>query len=273
MTQEHPLLTMIREVCALGRAEFERPSTTEGVPDAGRALAQGLKAIDPGGAPTDISLSLALLAPRAPYFDQLVLDAIAAGVPQVVNLGAGHDDRALRFRHSGVTFFDLDLPDVVADKARRLRTMGTDTTHLALTAVDFHTDDVAEVLARAGHDAHRPALFLAEHLALFLEPGDVASLLARLSGRAAAGSTLAITAEVHPAGLDSGLVVSTVDDVMFGGAGPLHTIQSRDAWLTLFERTGWRVVDADEVTAVNHFEVTVADRPTQIQTQFLTATA
>ena len=32
--------------------------------------------------------------------------------------------------------------------------------------LDFHTDDVAEVLARAGHDAHRPTLFLAEHLAL-----------------------------------------------------------------------------------------------------------
>ncbi|MBT2225161.1 SAM-dependent methyltransferase [Nonomuraea sp. NEAU-A123] len=264
---------MIREVCALGRAEFERPSTAEGDPDAGRVLVQGLQAIDPSGEPSDISLSLALLAPRAPCFDQLVLDAIAAGVPQVVNLGAGYDDRALRFRHSGVTFLDLDLPDIVGDKARRLQAIGTDTAPLALAAVDFHTDDVAEVLARAGHDAHRPTLFLAEHLALFLEPGEVASLLAGLSGRAAAGSTLAITAEVHPADLDSDLVVSTVDDVMFGGAGPLHTIQSRDAWLALFERTGWRIDNADEVTAVNHFEVTVADRPTQIQTQFLTATA
>ncbi|MGW4644066.1 class I SAM-dependent methyltransferase [Sphaerisporangium sp. NPDC004334] len=276
MTRENPLLTMIREVCALGRAELERPSTAEGDPDAGRALVRGLRAIGPDGEPSDISLSLALLAPRAAYFDRLVLDAIAAGVTQVVNLGAGYDDRALRLRHSGVRFFDLDLPGIVADKARRLQATGTDTAHLALVAVDLHTDDVAEVLARAGHDAHRPTLFLAEHLALFLEPGDVASLMAGLFDRAAAGSTLAMTAEVHPADLDSDLVVATVDDVMFGGAGPLHTIQSRDAWLVLFAKTGWRVGnadDADEVAAVDHFHVTVADRPTQIQTQFLTATA
>ncbi|MYV98493.1 SAM-dependent methyltransferase [Streptomyces sp. SID3343] len=273
MTQENPLLTLIREVCALGRAEFERPSTAEGDPDAGRALVQGLRALDLGGEPADISLSLDLLAPRAPYFDRLVLAAIAAEIPQVVNLGAGYDDRALRFRHSGVTFFDLDLPDIVADKARRLETMGADTTHLTLAAVDFRAGDVADVLARAGHNAHRPTLFIAEHLVLFLEPSDVEALFDGLSRRARTGSTLAVTAEVHPAGLDSDIVVSTVDDVMFDGVGPLHTILSREAWSALLEKTGWRIKDADEIKAVDHFELPVAGRSFHIQTQFLTATA
>jgi O-methyltransferase involved in polyketide biosynthesis len=168
-----------------------------------------------------------------------------------------------------VTFFDLDLPDIITDKARRLET--ADTTHLTLAAADFGSDDVAAILARAGHDAHRPTLFIAEHLALFLEPGDVERLFAALSGRAAPGSILAITAEVHPAEFDSDLVVSTVDDLMFGGAGPLHTILSRDAWLALFEKAGWRAEDTDEVTAVNHFELPISGRPAQIQTHFLTA--
>ncbi|MFD8331202.1 class I SAM-dependent methyltransferase [Streptomyces solisilvae] len=273
MTRADRTLTMIRVVCALGRVEFERPHTAEGDPDAGRALVQGLQAIGPGGEPSDISLSLGLLAPRAPYFDRLVLDAVEAGILQVVNLGAGYDDRALRFRHSGVRFFDLDLPDVVADKARRLEAMDTDTTHITLVAVDFGTADAAQVLARAGHDARQPTLFIAEHLVLFLEPGGVERLLAGVSSRAASGSALAITAEVHPAGLESGLVVSTVDDVMFSGAGPLHTIRSRDAWLALFQQNGWQIEDADEVTSVNHFELPVAGQSVQIQTQFITATA
>ncbi|MCZ1011816.1 class I SAM-dependent methyltransferase [Streptomyces lydicus] len=271
-TQADKTLTMIREVCALGRVEFDRPHTAEGDPAAGRALGQGLQAIDPGGELSDISLSLDLLAPRAPYFDQLVLNAIAAGTRQVVNLGAGYDDRALRFRHSGVLFFDLDLPDITADKARRLEALDTDTTHLTLAAVDFATADVADVLARAGHDAQQSTLFIGEHLVLFLEPLDVARLLAGVSGRAVTGSILAITAEVHPAGLDSALVVSTVDEMMFAGASPLHTIQSRDAWLTLFKENGWHVDNADDVTAVNHFELPMADQIAQIQTQFLTAT-
>ncbi|SEO81757.1 class I SAM-dependent methyltransferase [Amycolatopsis saalfeldensis] len=271
-TRENPLLTMIREVCALGRVEFERPHTAEGDPDAGRALVRGLRALDPAGEPSDISLSLDLLAPRAPYFDQLVLAAIAAGVPQVVNLGAGYDDRALRFRHSGATFFDLDRPAVIADKVGRLEATGTDTSHAIPVGLDFRTDEVGEALARAGHDAARPTLFIAEHLALFLEPGDVLALMAGLSGRAAEGSTLALTAEVHPAGLDSDRVVAVVDQEMFGGCGPLHTVLDRDGWLALFAKTGWTVQGPDEVTAVDHFALPVAGQPVQIQTQFLTAT-
>ncbi|MER5787673.1 SAM-dependent methyltransferase [Streptomyces sp. NPDC001980] len=271
-TRAEQTLTLIREVCALGRVAFDRPHTAEGDTAAGRALVQGLRAADPGGEPSDISLSLGLLAPRAPYFDQLVLDAVAAGTRQVVNLGAGYDDRALRFRHAGVRFFDLDLPDVIADKARRLRALDTDSTHVTLAAVDFATDDVADVLAGVGHDARQPTLFIGEHLVLFLRPGAAERLLTGVSGRAAKGSSLALTAEVHPAGLDSALVVSTVDDVMFGGAGPLHTIKDREAWLTLLKQHGWQVEGASEPTAVDHFELPVADRPVRIQTQFLTAT-
>ncbi|MET7301166.1 class I SAM-dependent methyltransferase [Embleya sp. NPDC005575] len=165
------------------------------------------------------------------------------------------------------------MPDVIADKARRLDALGTDTTHVSLAEVNFVTDDVAAILARAGHDAQQPTLFVAEHLVLFLTPDDVARLIAGVSQRAAKGSTLVLTAEVHPAGLDSTLVVSTVDDVMFAGAGPLHTIKSRDAWLTLLDEHGWQVHDAAEVTVVNHFELPMTEKPAQIQTQFLTATA
>ncbi|MFK0286141.1 class I SAM-dependent methyltransferase [Streptomyces sp. NPDC090499] len=271
-TRPEQTLTMIREVCALGRVEFDRPHTAEGDTAAGRALVRGLQAVDPDGEPSDISLSMDLLAPRAPYFDRLVLDAVAAGTRQVVNLGAGHDDRALRFRHSGVRFFDLDLPDVIADKARRLRDLDTDTTGVALTAVDFAADDVAEVLADAGHDARQPTLFIGEHLVLFLRPAAVQRLLTGVSSRAAKGSSLALTVEVHPAGLDSALVVSTVDDVMFGGAGPLHTIKDREAWLALFQQHGWQVESAAEPTSVDHFELPVTGRQVGIQTQFLTAT-
>lgn len=272
-TQAEQTLTMIREVCALGRAELDRPHTTEGDTAAARALVHGLRAIDLAGEPSDISLSLELLAPRAPYFDRLILDAIAAGTRQVVNLGAGYDDRALRFRHSGVRFFDLDLPDVIADKARRLQALDTDITHVVLVAADFATDHVGDVLARAGHDATRPTLFIAEHLVLFLQPRDVERLLAGVSGRGAPGSVLALTTEVHPAGLDSALVISTVDQVMFDGASPLHSIRARDTWLALLNQHDWQVENATVATAVDHFELPLDDKPVQIQTHFLTATA
>jgi hypothetical protein len=60
---------------------------------------------------------------RTRFFDGRVLAAISAGTGQVVILGAGYDDRALRFRSPGVRFFELDHPATQADKARRLRAL------------------------------------------------------------------------------------------------------------------------------------------------------
>jgi methyltransferase (TIGR00027 family) len=272
LSRENSFLTMVREVCSLGRSRLDRPHTKTGDVDAALQLVEGLQAIDPDGQPCDISLSLDLLAPRAPYFDQLVLDAIAAGVSQIVNLGAGYDDRALRFSATGVRFFDLDLPHVIADKTCRIEAMDFDASQMTLIPVDFGADDVARVLARAGHTTDQPTLFIAEHLLLFLAPKDVDRLFTTISSRAAAGSTLAITAEVHPAGLNSELVVATVDEEMFGGAGPLHTISTREAWLTRFAKAGWTVKDVVSVSSVDHFELSMSGQTVLIQTQFLTAT-
>jgi methyltransferase (TIGR00027 family) len=273
MPIENPLLTMIREVCALGRAEFDRPRTATGDADAQRALVAGLTASDPDGVPSDIALSLDLLAPRAPFFDTFLQRELDAGITQIVNLGAGYDDRALRFRSTGVTFFDVDLPHVVADKARRLEGAGIDTTGLVLVAADLESDDLVSALASAGHDAEHPTLFIAEHLALFLAPASVRALVAAAAARAATGSLLALTAEVHPAGLESDAVIRTVDEVMFGGVGPLRTILTRDAWAALLAETGWSLDDAATgiPTPVDHFPVPIDGAEAQIQTHFLSA--
>ena len=127
------------------------------------------------------------IPPRTRFFDGQVLAAISAGIPQVVICGAGYDDRALRFRSPGVRFFELDHPATQADKARRLRDMGADLRGVALAAADFRDDDVAAVLAAAGHDASQPTLFLCEGLLIYLDAPVITRLLAGLCSRAAAG--------------------------------------------------------------------------------------
>jgi hypothetical protein len=64
------------------------------------------------------------IAARTRFVDAEVTGAIEAGLRQVVTCGAGYDDRALRFRTSGVRFFELDHPATQADKARLLRALG-----------------------------------------------------------------------------------------------------------------------------------------------------
>ncbi|RYF47230.1 MAG: hypothetical protein EOO38_12550, partial [Cytophagaceae bacterium] len=182
-----------------------------------------------------------------------------------------YDDRALRFRHPGVTFFELDLPHVIADKARRLAVIADHQSQPILLPVDLRTDDVAGRLRAAGLELSKPTLFICEHVLLFLEGPAVRRLLHALSRVAAPGSSLALSIEVHPDGPDTHLVLATVDETMFANAGLLHSISTRRDWNATLTAAGWNVDQTRKETAVDHFVLPVAGQEVQIQTQFITA--
>jgi methyltransferase (TIGR00027 family) len=185
------------------------------------------------------------LAARTRFFDAQVLAALDRDVRQVVILGAGYDDRALRFRAPGVSYFELDHPATLADKRRRLRRMRADRSGLAQAAADFRYDDVAAILAAAGHDAGRASLFLCEGLLVYLDQGTVTGLLAALRSRAADGSTLAASLAIHRAGLDSATVVARANARRPNGAAePWRMILPRDEQLGLITAAGWSVTES-----------------------------
>ncbi len=82
------------------------------------------------------------LEARTRFFDAQVLSAMDQGIGQVVVLGAGYDDRPLRFRAPGVHFFEVDHPVTQADKRRRLERMGADCRGVTLASADFRVDPV-----------------------------------------------------------------------------------------------------------------------------------
>src|SRR5262249_30610997 len=143
-----------------------------------------------------------------------VTSAIQAGADQVVVLGAGYDDRALRFRTPGVTFFEVDHPDTQADKRSRLNEIlaGSLRDQLrggpVLVAADFGSDDVPAMLAGAGHDPLRATLFLCEGLLVYLDQPTTVRFLSGVRDAAADGSVLAASLSVHAEGLDSATVVA-----------------------------------------------------------------
>jgi methyltransferase (TIGR00027 family) len=212
---------------------MSRPYTEQGDPDAQRRLCAGMAPIRrprPG------------IWARTRFFDDQVLAAVRAGVPQVVICGAGYDDRALRFRSRGVRFFELDHPATQADKARRLRAMGTDLRSVVLVPADFRDDDAAAALAAAGHDASRPTLFLCEGLLIYLDSAVIRRLLGGLRSRAGAGSSLAASLPTHPPGLDSAQVAEELNaDRRHGSTEPWLTVLPAAVWRRLLGEAGWLV--------------------------------
>jgi methyltransferase (TIGR00027 family) len=243
------------------RAGFDRPTTPEGDDDAQRLLCRGMSG--PARAPW---LRGHLLA-RTRFFDEATLAAIGSGVAQVVILGAGYDDRGLRFRAPGVRFFELDHPATQSDKRRRLIAAGLRTDGLELVAADFRQDDVGTLLERAGHSAVSDTVFICEGLLVYLDGPAIVTLLAALAARASRASTLAVSLAIHPSELDPQVVAATANARRrLGAEEPWVTILPLQAHLALLHDAGWveeAVVDdtALEPRAVPGRSMLVTARP------------
>jgi methyltransferase (TIGR00027 family) len=116
------------------------------------------------------------ISARTRFFDEQVLDATQASACQVVILGAGYDDRALRFRTSGIRFVEVDHPHTQRDKIDRLRRLGITTDHITFLSADFTNDDLAHILA-SKLTPNAPTVLLCEGLIPYLTPETVESLL------------------------------------------------------------------------------------------------
>ena len=218
--------------------ERTRPSTPDGNVDAERALEQSVRgpvALPAGGA--------ANLEARTRFVDHEVADALGRGLDQVVLLGAGYDGRALRFGGGSVQWFEVDHPETLADKRRRLDSLNVPAGTVRFLGLDLGSDDVDAGLASAGHDGGRPSLFVAEYLFQDLTLESVAALCEALRARAAPGSVLAATFMVSPEPGGRGQAVREAFEQVRRAVG-----QGRPSEFLpgdpqkLFVVTGWRVI-------------------------------
>ncbi|MFG1708050.1 class I SAM-dependent methyltransferase [Nonomuraea sp. M3C6] len=131
---------------------------------------------------------------RKRYADDRVSEALAAGIGQVVVLGAGLDTRACRLvAPAGGRAYELDLPENITDKQQRLKEVFDGVPEgMTLIPVDFEHDDLAQALATRGFEADRPAMFVWEAVTQYLTEDAVRRTLTFLA-KAAPGSRLIFT--------------------------------------------------------------------------------
>jgi methyltransferase (TIGR00027 family) len=114
---------------------------------------------------------------RTRWFDAVVL-AQADRLDQIVLLGAGFDARAFRLSLPRSTrWFELDLPEVFADKEPALASLAAEPACDRLVVASSLTGRWSEDLVAAGFDIARPTLWLAEGLFVYFDAATVARLL------------------------------------------------------------------------------------------------
>jgi methyltransferase (TIGR00027 family) len=181
---------------------------------------------------------------RTGFLDDLLRQASASGIRQVVLLGAGMDSRAFRMDWPGGTrLFEVDTAAPLEFKASVLRQEGAVARCERITvAVDLR-DDWPGALAAAGHDPTLPTVWIAEGLLIHLPQDAVESLLTRIGARSAPGSRMGLTlgspgvierfaADAAPGSAASMWVSEMPDDPAgrlagHGWAAETHTLRER----------------------------------------------
>lgn len=196
------------------------------------------------------------LAARTGFFDDAFAHALAAHVPQIVQLGAGYDTRALRFARSlGATrVFEVDAPSTQGRKTTLLQRSGTPLPPgFAFVAVNFKTDDFVERLSAAGYEPSAPTLFLWEGVTYYLPIEVVEATLTKLYAASAPGSELLFD-----------YVTEKVESLHAGE--PMLSLLDPETLPQWLERFGFRVVEhlaAPELAAryLSLSDGSIAERP------------
>lgn len=124
-------------------------------------------------------------AARARFAEDAVAAAIAAGVRQVVILGAGLDTFAYRNPRPDLRVFEVDHPATQAWKRERLTTAGIDRPEtLTFVPVDFETQTLAAGLESTGFKRTDPAVFVWLGVVFYLTPNAAHATLEYIAGQA-----------------------------------------------------------------------------------------
>lgn len=128
------------------------------------------------GGPSEVVISRGWLG------DQLIGDAVAGGLDQVVLLAAGSDARAWRLGlPASVTLFEVDLPGQHPHKTQLLATAGfAPTCRLIRVPADLKDPEWMMTLRAAGFDVARPAVWLVEGLFYYTSTDFARDLIANL---------------------------------------------------------------------------------------------
>lgn len=129
---------------------------------------------------------------RTRFIDDVLTDALADGLEQVVILGAGFDSRPYRIPGiESVAVFEVDHPEAQHAKVDRVRSVfGTVPAQVTFVPIDFDRQSLADELDRAGFDPGQETLFIWEGVTQYITEDAVDATLQLIAGTDGGGTVV-----------------------------------------------------------------------------------
>ena len=125
---------------------------------------------------------------RTIMLDKTVRDFVAANPDAVVvNLGAGFDNRFERVDNGRITWFDVDLPDLIAARRKAF----PERERVTMIAANILEDNWIGMVKNAASAKSAPMIFLAEGLFMYLTLEEIGTLLNLLKNNFEHGTLVA----------------------------------------------------------------------------------
>jgi len=185
---------------------------------------------------------------RSRFVEEAVERAVAAGVRQFVDLGAGLSSFAWRRTDlmQTLNLFEVDHPDSQVFKRERVDASGlTCPPNMRFVAVDFTAaDSLASALSAAGFDASKPSIWSWLGVVTYLTVDAIRSTVSEVAALSAPGSTLIATFGVPDEFMEpaSAEFAALVRDLVAKIGEPQITWLSPDEMETLVRESRWREV-------------------------------
>ncbi len=116
---------------------------------------------------------------RTRYYDDHLDERLGNGCRQVVILGAGLDTRGVRKQAPGVTYFEIDDPDIISFKRERLAETGIEAPIVFIPG-NYVTDGLLDLLDANGFDFDLPTYVIWEGNTMYLNRPAVLEVLTDL---------------------------------------------------------------------------------------------
>ncbi len=151
----------------------------------------------------DRQLAPSVLA-RSAFCERAIDDAVRIGCRQIVICACGYDTFSLRSRNGALSVFELDRPDMIEDRRRRIARSGLEPAcRVASVGCDLSRPAWRAALMRAGFDAERPSFASLLGISYYLSKAEFTRLVEAIASISPEGSSVCFDYPLLESGAES----------------------------------------------------------------------